>query len=255
VQGKSYPVASRDLMIDQMPGMRGRFPSYAKYAEATLEQTLSREERERAYVAQSVTFASSYLENLGGGKFALRALPLPAQVAPLFGMLAGDYDADGNPDVLLVGNSYAEETQGGWADASIGAVLLGDGKGGFRYVNGAASGFFVDGDAKAIAELVLDERRSLVLVTQNNDSLRVFSALRAGAVRHLRLEPLDAYAVLTLADGRTRRQELYYGSTYLSQSSRYLTVPRDAAKVVVYDSRGRARALALERQVAEKRQK
>jgi hypothetical protein len=244
IQGRSYPVAARDQLIDQMAGMKGRFPRFAKYADATLEETLTAEERERAYVARSVTFASSYVENLGGGKFARRDLPLRAQVAPVFGMLVGDYDADGDLDVLLVGNSYSEETLGGWHDASVGAVLLGDGEGEFHHVSGTESGFFVDGDAKGIAELVVDERRALVLVTQNGDSVRTFAAVRDAGARHVRLEPLDVVAEITLTDGSTRRLELYHGSTYLSQSSRHLTVPAGATRVVVHDSRGRSRTIA-----------
>jgi len=135
------------------------------------------------------------------------------------------------------------DPQAGWDDASVGAVLLGDGKGQFRYVSGAASGFYVDGDAKAVAELVLDDTHSLMLVTQNDDSLKVFSPLRSGRTRNLRLEALDTYAVLTLSDGTTRRQEFYYGSGYLSQSSRFLQVPEEVTRVTVYDSRGRSRDL------------
>src|SRR5213076_770142 len=43
LQGKEYPVASRDLITDQVAGMMKRFPRYTDYAEATLERTLSRE--------------------------------------------------------------------------------------------------------------------------------------------------------------------------------------------------------------------
>jgi len=242
--GRSYAVASRDLLVEQMIAMQGRFPKYSDYAKATLERTLSKEERDSAFVGQAVTLASSYLENRGGGRFALRPLPIAAQIAPVFGMLARDVDGDGNLDALLVGNSYASETQAGWDDASIGALLLGDGKGGFRFRNGAESGFFVDGDARAIADVKVDETRSLVLVTQNHDSLRVFSPLRSRAGRTVAVAPLDAYALITEASGRTRREELYYGSTYLSQSSRYLRVPAGATKVVVFDSRGRSHEVA-----------
>jgi hypothetical protein len=245
LQGKNYPVASWDLMVEQIKGMKGRFPRYSDYAQATLERTLSRAERERAHVARAVTFASAYLENLGSAKFALRPLPLPAQIAPIFGMLTGDYDGDDNLDVLLVGNSHAVDTETGWDDASIGAVLLGNGQRQFRYVSGASSGFYVDGDAKAVAELVLDETHSLVLVTQNDDSLKVFAQSRRGRTRNVRVGALDAYAVLTLADGTTRREELYYGSTYLSQSSRFLKVSEEVTRVTVYDSQGRSRDLVL----------
>ena len=247
---ESYPVASRDLMVDQMIAMKGRFKRYEDYARATLEQTLTAVERDSAYVARSVGFASVYLENRGGGKFARRALPVLAQIAPVYGMLVADADADGNLDVLLVGNSYGPETQAGWDDASIGAVLLGDGKGGFDYVNGAASGFFVAGNAKAAADVLIDDRRSLVVVTQNADTVRTFTAARPAEWRAVRVQPLDAYALITDARGRTTRQELHYGSTYLSQSSRYLRITKDVARVTVVDSRGARRDLTLDTQLA-----
>ena len=97
---------------------------------------------------------------------------------------------------------------------------------------------------KPLTNVKVDETRSLVLVTQNHDSLRVFSPLRSRAGRTVAVAPLDAYALITEASGRTRREELYYGSTYLSQSSRYLRVPAGATKVVVFDSRGRSHEVA-----------
>jgi enediyne biosynthesis protein E4 len=247
---ESYPVASRDLMVDQMISMKGRFKRYEDYARATLEQTLSPAEREGAYVAKSVTFASVYLENRGGGRFARHALHVLAQIAPVYGMLATDANADGHLDVLLVGNSYGPETQAGWDDASIGAVMLGDGKGGFMHVNGSRSGFFVPGNAKAVADVLIGDGRSLVLATQNGDSLRTFVAARPAEWRAVRVEPLDTHALLTDRQGRTTRVELPYGSTYLSQSSRYLRITRDVVSATVFDSRGHRRALRLDPQLA-----
>jgi enediyne biosynthesis protein E4 len=244
LDGKSYPVAPRDVLIDQIIGMKGRFKRYADYATATVDRMFSREELDSAYVAESYTMTSSMVENLGNGRFALRALPIPAQFAPAYGMLATDRNGDGALDILMVGNSYASETTFGWYDASIGVVLLGNGRGGFSNVGYDRSGFFVDGDAKGAAELMVDEHRSLVLVTQNNDSLKVFESTREGC-RNVRLEPLDAYAVVTLANGSTMREEFYYGSTYLSQSSRFLALPAAATRVVIYDYAGKPRTVSL----------
>jgi enediyne biosynthesis protein E4 len=243
IQGRSYPAHTRDMMIDQIIGMKGRFPHYIDYARAPMDQVLSRAERDQAKVLEAVEMRTSLLENLGDGRFALRPLPLPAQFAPTFGMVVNDFDGDGNLDVLMVGNSFATEPHIGWYTASVGTLLLGDGAGGFEAVDGVRSGFFVDGDAKGAAELVLDEERSLVLVSQNNDDLRVFSVRTKNGQRNVKVGPLDTYAVLTFADGRQRRQELYYGSTYLSQSSRFLRLPAGLRDVTVYDSQGRSRAL------------
>jgi hypothetical protein len=244
IQGKSYPVAPRDVMIDQIMTMKGRFPRYADYAAATIDQTFTPEELKDAYLAESYTMRSSLVENLGGGKFALRPLPMPAQFSPAYGMVAADRNGDGKLDVLLVGNSYASDTQLGWYDASVGALLLGDGKGGFTDAGYARSGFFVDGDAKGAAELMIDGRRSLILVAQNNDSLRVFASEHEER-RNVRLAPLDAYAVVTLPDGSRRREEFYYGSTYLSQSSRCLEVPANATRAEIYDYAGKKRTVTF----------
>jgi enediyne biosynthesis protein E4 len=240
LDGTSYPSAPRDYLVEQMFSMEFRFPRYIDYAHATLDQMLSRAIQQHAYAAQSVTFASSFLENMGDGRFTLRPLPIGAQMAPAFGMLVGDHDGDGNLDVLMVGNSHAAEPQRGRYTASTGTVLLGDGRGEFRHLNGIQSGFFVDGDAKAIAELLLDNGRSLVLVTQNDDSLRIFArAAPPGGV--LRLQHGDAYALLTFADGTIRREEFHYGSTYLSQSSRFLRISSALREAVVHDFQGRSR--------------
>src|SRR5437764_12107349 len=105
-------------MVEQIGWMKGRFTRYGDYAQATLERTLSGAERKRAYVARAVTFARAYLENLGSGKFALRSLPLAAQLGPIFGMVTGGYDGDGNLDALLVRDARAVDPQAGWDDAS-----------------------------------------------------------------------------------------------------------------------------------------
>ena len=243
IDGRSYPIASRDLLIDQMIAMKGRFTRYIDYAGATLEQTLSREERESALVLEAVQFASSYIENLGDGSFAVRPLPTEAQVSPIYGLLTGDFDADGQLDVLAVGNSHAPDTQSGWYDASFGALLLGDGAGGFTPGSGATDGFWVEGQARGIGELVVDPERSLIVVTRNDETALAFLPLRTRAHVCMPVGALDTHAEITLADGRVRRQELHYGSSYLSQSSRFLRVPPDARNVVVHDSRGQARTL------------
>jgi hypothetical protein len=116
----------------QMPFMRKRFTLYEDYALAKAEDLFTEEELKMAYTVRAEHLQTSYLQNLGGGRFRLTALPLPAQFAPVFGMLANDYDGDGNLDVLLTGNSYATEVQTGRYDALPGLFLKGDGKGNFR---------------------------------------------------------------------------------------------------------------------------
>ncbi|MDX1675633.1 MAG: VCBS repeat-containing protein, partial [Longimicrobiales bacterium] len=238
IDGVRYPIASRDQLIDQMIGMKGRFPRHIDYAEATLEETLSEREREEALVLEAVRFESSHLENLGDGTFAVRALPVEAQVAPLYGLLTGDFDGDGNVDVMGVGNTTAPDVQTGQYVASFGTLLLGDGAGGFR----PDPGFFTDGEGRGLARIALGDGRFAIIVARNSDRAQLFHATGADLVP-VQVGPLETHAVITLRDGRTRRVELYHGSSYLSQSSRTLPVPADAQRVVIHDARGETRVV------------
>jgi hypothetical protein len=156
-------------------------------------------------------------------------------------MLTDDLDKDGNLDILMVGNSYATEVQTGWYDASIGLYMKGDGKGNFIPQQVNKSGFFVNGDAKSIAQLTTSDGSSLFLVGCNNDSLRTFApaATRVPQI-NIKLAQADVYGEITYKDGSKRKEEFYYGSSYLSQSSRTWRVPADA-QVVIYDSQGKSR--------------
>jgi hypothetical protein len=244
IQGTSYPTHGRDRLTEQIVGMIRRFPSYQDYADASFDDLFTKRELEGAYVAEAVQFETSYLENQGDGAFDVRALPIRTQVAPVFGVHSGDYDGDGHLDLLMVGNSYAPDIESGRADAFAGAFLRGDGTGGFSYVNYTKSGFFVDGNAKGLAEVATGGRTSLVLATQNGGPLKAFSS--APRSRHaVPLRPLDRYALLTFEDGSTRKEEFFYGSTYLSQSSRVLWIPADVDSIIISGSSGNRRTVSL----------
>lgn len=241
IMGENYPAHPRDALIDQIAFMRGRYPRYAEYGKATFDTFFAEGELADAYVLRSYEFRSSYLENLGNGKFAVKALPNEAQFAPVYGMIPKDYNNDGKLDLLLVGNSYATETHTGRYDAAIGNYLLGDGKGNFKAVEVSRSGFFVRGNAKAMAELSGKDGESLLLVSQHADSLKVFRPSDNRETLIYTPEPTDQRAEVFLKGGRKLRHEFYHGSAYLAQSSRRLHVNEATDSVVVYDYAGKSR--------------
>ena len=168
------------------------------------------------------------------------------------GILPTDADGDGRLDLLLVGNDYATEVFTGRYDALVGLVLKGNGKGGFAPVPAARSGFFVDGDARGVAQLADARGNMLTVVTQNRDSLKVFKPGGKPPVRTsvIALQPNDAWIEITHADGRTQKLEAYYGSTYLSQSTRSVPVPAGATAVAVTDYAGKRRTVVPTTEVA-----
>jgi hypothetical protein len=241
INGKNYPSHARDAMIDQITAMRKKFPKYADFASASMDDVFSRSEQQRAHIVKSEYFQSSYIENLGNGKFQMKPLPVQAQLAPIFGIVANDYNNDGFTDLLVSGNSYATEFTAGWYDASIGLYLQGDGKGNFIPV--LNSGFFVDGDAKSMAILHSKNGKELILAASNADSLKVFAKTNPGTQQVIKLLPMDAWAEIVYSNGKKAKVECYYGSGYLSQSSRTLLLSEKVKSAVIYDFTGKSRKI------------
>lgn len=240
-----YPFNGREEMIRQIISMRARFPLNKDFSMATVDKLLKEEELKDAIVLKANYMKSAYVENKGDGRFEVHDLPIQAQTAPVFGMLADDFDHDGNPDVLLVGNDFGSELQVGRLDALNGLLLKGDGKGGFTALNPAASGFYVPGNAKGVVRLSAGTRgASWIVATQNRGPLKVFRW--AAQPQTVRLKPTDVTASLVYANGKKQKLEFYYGQSFLSQSAREITIGSGVKSLEVIDSKGAKRMVSLQ---------
>ena len=248
---KLYPMHFWDELNTQSPRFRNKYSRYRQYGKATMDDLLDEQDRKDALILEANHMASVYIENVGQNNFRMKDLPALAQVAPVNGMIAGDVSGDGFPDVVLVGNDYGNEVFSGRYDAFTGLVLLGNAKGNFDPATSAETGFYVPGDAKALVRITSDDGYIFV-ASQNRDSLKVFETQNSRARKFLP-EPLDVSAEMVFEDGRKQKVEFYYGSGYLSQSTRSITIPAGVSEIIVYNSRGETRKLAVDGvRVAEK---
>ncbi len=100
-------------------------------------------------------------------------MPIEAQSSPINGILADDFDGDGNLDLLMAGNLHVSEVETGRADAGIGFFLKGDGNGGFETKFFNETGFFANGDVKHLEMITTQNGKKYVLVVKNNNDLQV----------------------------------------------------------------------------------
>jgi hypothetical protein len=242
---KLFPVHFWDELNSQSPRFRQQFSRYKQYSKVTVDDLFSKDEIKNATILEACYMKSSYVENLGTGKFKVTPLPKLAQTAPLNGIVVEDVNDDGNADAILVGNNYGNEVLAGRYDAFTGLILLGDGKGNFKELTAPKSGFYVGKDAKALVKLVDINGDMLLIASQNKDSLRVFRNSPKSKVELLVPEHLDSYAMLSLASGKKVKVEFYYGSGYLSQSSRRVKLSQDIKEMRVYNSKGEVRKVDL----------
>ena len=227
--GKLYPWRSRRALGANIPSIMRRFPTNASYARATLGGILGSEKLAKAASYSASELRSGVFLSQPDGSYKFEPLPRIAQIAPLQGIVAGDFDGDGHADIYAVQNSYAPNPSVGRFAGGLSQLLLGDGHGHFSPVPPAESGLVVSGDAKALAVLDVDlSGRPGFLVTLNDDATLAFrnnGAPGGGFLRVALRGPVGnpscvgARITLILADGSQQATEVYAGSGYYSQSS------------------------------------
>jgi len=171
--GKRYPLALRDELVRSIPSLRDRLGSHQDYAKKTFADVFPDKELDGAVVKNVYDFATSLVRNNGDGSFTMVPLPLEAQIAPMYGVLATDVDGDGNTDLLMAGNLDGVKPDLGKMSAGYGVYLRGDGKGRFTPLREPESGFFVPAQARDIQRL-RTRGGPVYVVSRNNERPLVF---------------------------------------------------------------------------------
>jgi len=174
IGGTEYPLFGRAKLGPTIYPAALRFPSYASFATASVEQLFGGPALQGALHHQTDAFASLYLQNTGDGTFTAVPLPNLAQISPIRGIIPYDVDGDGNLDLIVAGNLYDTEPNTTPADAGNGLWLKGDGRGHFTPVPPVASGFLAPGDVTGLV-LIQTPAGKAVLVANHGDSLQAFT--------------------------------------------------------------------------------
>ncbi len=171
--GKSHPLMFRDRLLDQMPVLKKKFLRYNTYATAGLDDIFTPDQLQDAKSMSANTFSHTLFMNDGGKRFSNAALPRYTQISAVRTIKVLDINNDQKMDVLIGGNFYATDAQIGRYDGSMGAVLLGDGKGGFDVIGPYDSGLNAPGNVRSFQVLKAKSGTS-VLVVRNNDVCSLF---------------------------------------------------------------------------------
>ena len=240
---KEFPAQGRDDLLKQINNMRKKFPTYKSYAVADMNQVLTEDERKGALILQANNLQSCFFHNEGNGKFTMVPLPAQAQFSVINGMVADDFDGDGNLDLVMNANDYGTEPNVGRYDALNGLYLKGDGKGNFTPLSILQSGIFIPGNGRALVKIRGRENQCLLAASQNRGPLKLFRLKKN--VKIIQLAPIDVKAQIRYKNGKTTTEEFYYGSSFLSQSGRFIEVGDLVSSVEVTDSRGVHRKINL----------
>ena len=169
--GEEFPVFSKDDMVGQLSGLKGKYLNYSDYASAKITDVFSAEELKESMVLKAKNYDTSYVENLGNGQFKLIPFPDNTQFSPVYGILVDDFNNDGNEDVIVGGNFFGTRVKFGRYDANKGDLLFGDGKGKFTPSTVMESGLNIDGEVRDITKITIADKTEVILFVRNNNSI------------------------------------------------------------------------------------
>jgi hypothetical protein len=174
IEKERFIIHNRLVLIDQVPGFKRRFETFSQYATTPFEKSFSEEELRHAVDRYAYELSSVILVNQKGVKFRKTDFPDIVQVSSINDVLVEDLNNDMHLDLILVGNDYAQETLFGRYDASIGTVLLGDGKLGWQEFQNRKSNFVADKNAKEVLMLRGKNPDKLIVVINNDGPIQSY---------------------------------------------------------------------------------
>ena len=160
----SYPMVLRHDLVDRLPGLKKKYLKYEAYKEQAVEDIFTEEQLSRVRRLQAGTLESMVYWNDGEGHFSGRALPVQAQLAPMYAAAT----LEGNR-IVLGGNLWGVKPEAGRYDASYGAMLEVSEDGTYRYIAPGQSGFHVNGQVRQLLKA-----GSQLIVLRNNQQPLVF---------------------------------------------------------------------------------
>jgi hypothetical protein len=86
---------------------------------------------------------------------------------------------------------------------------------------------------------ITESNRDVYVASQNKSTLKAFAVEKTNSYVYAP-QISDAWCEIKLGNGKSRKQEFYYGSGYLSQSGRKLRLPADATTLTIHSVDGKS---------------
>jgi hypothetical protein len=169
----SYPLVMKDALVDQIPALQKKYPSFREYRNQTINDLFSEEILQRSVLLEARILESAVLINRGSGSFQWQAMPAEAQFSPIYALAAEDVNRDGFVDLLLGGNLHRAKPETGIYKASYGLLLSGGADGVWTPEPPERSGFHLRGEIRDLKKMTLNDRQAFV-VGRNNDILKLY---------------------------------------------------------------------------------
>jgi enediyne biosynthesis protein E4 len=146
IDHKSWPIYSRDDLIQQIPFYNKRFLHYSDYAKADMKDIFGKKLTTAIHYTAS-QMSSLLLENTGK-RFTVHQLPMQAQWYPVYSINVLDVNGDGKKDLVIGGNETYARIKFGAYSCGKGDVFINKGDCRFERLSPLLSGIRITGDIR-----------------------------------------------------------------------------------------------------------
>ncbi|MBX2827062.1 MAG: VCBS repeat-containing protein [Flavobacteriaceae bacterium] len=173
--GKDYPIHQKKELTAQMVSLKKQNLKAREYSKKAIDELFPKEVIDRSIVKEVRNPESIIAINDGNGNFSIKKLPKRVQLSCVCGIACADVNNDGLTDLIMGGNNFEFKPQYSQLDASYGNVLINKGDLEFEWQDYNASGFFVKGEMKYLAEFKDKNGTSYFITAINNGTPKIFT--------------------------------------------------------------------------------
>lgn len=179
IEGKDKPVFLKTEVQDQLPFIKKNNLHHKDYAVKAIQDLFPAGMVKTSLVKQFTYPSSCVAINNGNGNFTFTKLPVMSQMSCINVIIPVDVNSDGFTDLVTGGNQFGFLPQFEKLDASLGDVLINDGKGNFTWQENRKTGFNIRGEIRDIA-VFKNSKATTVLFLQNDDYPVLFKLNNTG---------------------------------------------------------------------------
>jgi hypothetical protein len=169
VNGKDMTVFLKHELEAQLPILKKQNLLHEVFSKKSIQELFPEKIVSTTLVKQFNYTNSIVAINKGNAQFEIQALPFLAQLSCINAIKVVDANNDGIKDIVYGGNDFDLVPQFGRLDASLGGILLNDGKGHFTVADAVSTGILLRGEIKDIKQLKINGKQH-VLILQNNEA-------------------------------------------------------------------------------------
>ena len=168
IDGKDKPVFLKHDLEEALPFLKKNNLKHDDYAKKSIQELLPPDMLSKAVVKQFNYTSSCIALNKGNGQFDVQKFSTMVQLSSVNNIQYMDVNGDGTNDLIIGGNQFDFIPQLQRVDASLGDILLNDGKGNLHWVDATLTGMELRGQVRDIVK-IKGKKKDFILVIQNDE--------------------------------------------------------------------------------------